>query len=165
MEPARVAPAFLAALVQRFLTRVAQELWDQLWAQVFQAVAEAEQRWTEAGAGAEERKWAEVRAGPGRAPGPAPRYLSSSRLSLSKRRMRIRKIKNALSSLKSNFIAPAPLPVRVGATSYMPDHRRVLATEAYSPVIAGRAWRSWPPRCRSPRRARSDAMRRSGWTA
>lgn len=50
--------AFLAAVVQRFLTRVAQELWDQLWTQIFAAVAEAEQRWVEAGQGAQKRDWA-----------------------------------------------------------------------------------------------------------
>jgi len=57
-DVARVVLAFLAALVQRFLTRVAQELWDQLWAQIFAAVAEAEERWIESGSGAKKKEWA-----------------------------------------------------------------------------------------------------------
>jgi hypothetical protein len=48
---------FLGAIVAALLGRVANELWDQVWEQIFLAVAKAEKTWNEGGMGKVKRDW------------------------------------------------------------------------------------------------------------
>lgn len=48
---------FLGGLVRSLVTRIAQGLWDELWTQIFNGVAYAEERWIESGRGAQKKTW------------------------------------------------------------------------------------------------------------
>ena len=56
-EAVRAVLAFLLAIGERILQKVAQGLWDELWRYVFAAVKEAEQKWEESGRGAAKKEW------------------------------------------------------------------------------------------------------------
>lgn len=43
--------AFLWAIVEPMLVKIANELWDGLWEEIFLAVVQAEKKWTEQGMG------------------------------------------------------------------------------------------------------------------
>lgn len=54
---ASAALAFLVALAERILTRIANELWQETWRQIIAAVKAAEEMWEESGRGAAKREW------------------------------------------------------------------------------------------------------------
>ena len=52
-----LAVSLMVGFLKSFLERVAQNLWDAVWAELIQAAAEAEQKWKESGQGEVKREW------------------------------------------------------------------------------------------------------------